>query len=541
MPTSDIIKAKLLFVDDDRTFLDFLHQTFVEFSRNQWEMKCVTDAAQALEFLRHEKVDLATLDLQMPNVDGLQLLRMLKREFPTLQMAFLTGQGDGQSRRIGLEEGAALFLEKPASLAGMENLFATINELARWQQRLGERSVVRRAGLLDLVKMECKSGNSRLLEVVAAEERGQIWIKAGAIIHALAPEKCGQSAFTHLMCLPQAEFHLKPFVEPIESSVNHEWEFLVLEAARVQGQLLKAPKPPPVEPPATIAKPPSRETTPRPAVPATPEKITPIKLSVRLPPPPVHRIAAPVPEVAVVPSAQPPPPPPVAPVFPAVMAAPVTRALAIEPNAPGFHLEEMLVCSERREVYYEWKCTELQKRLSLIEFIAHQARQLGQGLPLGRIDRLELQSIAGRIIVQFQPSRIVFLRSNTRARPPAEVEAQSPKTVLEWFARQSVARGLLACGVALPDQKVLTQSFTKDIALAALNNAWPCLADTFDAATRFQFPAWQLRWIYERAQIYCVRRTDGTSLGLLLQKPPVAVDLAAVEKLFTEFHSLRAD
>ena len=207
MPTSAIIKAKLLFVDDDRTYLDFLQQTFAEFSRNQWEMKCVADAVQALEFLHREPVDLAVLDLHMPNVDGLQLMRLLKREFPALQMAFLTGQSDEQSRRTGLEAGAALFLEKPAGLAGMESLFATINELARWQQRSGERGVVRRTRLLDLVKMECKSGNSRLFEVVAAEERGQIWIKAGAVVHALAPGKRGQPAFFHLLCLPQAELH----------------------------------------------------------------------------------------------------------------------------------------------------------------------------------------------------------------------------------------------------------------------------------------------------------------------------------------------
>src|SRR5262245_7583971 len=113
MRPGDIIKAKVLFVDDDKSFLDFLSNTFLEFSRNQWDMKCVTDAAQALGHLRTQEIDLAVLDLQMPGVDGMQLLRMLKREFPALQIAFLTGQGDEQSRRSGLEEGAALFLEKP--------------------------------------------------------------------------------------------------------------------------------------------------------------------------------------------------------------------------------------------------------------------------------------------------------------------------------------------------------------------------------------------------------------------------------------------
>ena len=384
MATSDIIRAKLLFVDDDRTFLDFLHQTFAEFSHNLWEMKCVTDAAQALECLRREPVDLAMLDLRMPGMDGLQLLRMLKREFPALQVALLTGQADEQSRRSSLEEGAALFLEKPASLAGMESLFATINELARWQQRLGRRGVVRRAGLLDLVKMECQSGNSQLFEVFGAEEHGQIWIKQGAIIHALAPEKCGQSAFVHLICLPQAEFHLKPFVEPVEHSVDREWEFLVLEAAHAQEQMLKAPELPPAvpPPPATPAQPPSapRAVSPArmpPMSPSTTEKSPPIKLRSRPASLPVYRIASPVPEVAVIrnPQApQAPPIPPVAPVFPPVALAPAARALAVEPYTAGLHIEELLICSDRREVYHERHCTEMPKRLSLIEFITHTAR-----------------------------------------------------------------------------------------------------------------------------------------------------------------------
>lgn len=563
MPPSDIIKAKLLFVDDDRTFLDFLHQTFLEFSHNTWEMECVTDAAAALAFLRHDTVDLAVLDLKMPGVNGLQLLRMLKREFPALQMAFLTGQGDEESRRLGLEEGAAMFLEKPASLAGMESLFATINELARWQQRLGERGVLRRAGLLDLVKMECKSGNSRLLEVFGAAERGQIWIQTGAIIHALAPEKRGQSAFTHLVCLPNAEVHLKPFAEPIERSVDREWEFLVLEAARVQEQMLRTAEPataepPPVAPPpaspapAPVAAPPEPSAAPVAPTAPPPAPMVPLRMAPAAPPakkspppplpaapPPIRRVLEPVPEVAVVLPAAPPPLPPAAPVSAPVVEPPVTRALPIEPFATSWQVEEMLVCSERREVYYEWQCVEVQKRLALIDFISHKGRQLGHGLPLGKFDRLELQAAEGRVVMQQRHNRFVLVRTNTCVRPPGP-EVPGERTVQAWLAQQSPVRGVLACGVALPDRRLLTHSFQPELALSTLNVSWPCVPDTFDAATRLQFPAWQLRWIFERAQIYCTRRTDGTSLGLVLARSADAVDLAGVERFFAEFLALRA-
>ncbi|MSU57832.1 MAG: response regulator [Pedosphaera sp.] len=547
MLVSDIIKAKLLFVDDDQSFLDFVKQTFGELSRNQWELTCVTDAAQALAALRREPVDLAMLDLKMPGVDGLQLLRMLKREFPTLQMAFLSGQADEQSRRVGLEEGAALFLEKPASLAGMESLFATINELARWQHRMGGRSVVRRAGLLDIVKMECKSGNSRLFEVFGAEERGQIWIKEGVIVHALAPDKRGQSAFAHLVCLTDAEFHLKPFAEPIERSITREWEFIVLEAARVQEQLLKSPVAPEVEPP-----PVPKVSAPTPSKPAPPA----VETSLRMAPAETRKATAPekpaeefTPGKLPAPPAQPrapeapavsaPAPAPRAQVFPPVAFAPATRLTAVAADPAGLQIEELLVCSDRREVFYEWQCAEMQKRLGLIEFVGTKARQMSQGLPLGKFDRLELQAAAGRIVIQLHSHRNVLVRSNTKSRPTPAADAHATKTIVEWLAQQTPAKGVLACGVILTDRKTLHQSFSADLQLTALNGAWPCVADTFDAATRMQFPAWQLRWIFERAQLYGVRRVDGVSFGLLLSKDAQAVDLAAVEQLFEEFKSLR--
>ena len=193
------------------------------------------------------------------------------------------------------------------------------------------------------------------------------------------------------------------------------------------------------------------------------------------------------------------------------------RALAVEPHTAGLHIEELLICSDRREVYYERHCTEMAKRLSLIEFITHTARQLGHGLPLGKFDRIEMQSATGRATLKSQRNRFVLVRSNTPVLPPAAAEPRAIKTVLEWLAQQSSTRGLLAYGVSLPDRKVLALAFAPDIALTALNTALLGVTDTFDAATRLLFPAWQLRWIYERAQIYCVHRADGANLSLLLK------------------------
>ena len=520
--TSDVAKTRILFVDDDKSFLDLISHAFGDFSKGAWEIDAATNAAQALGILRQHPVDLAVLDLRMPGVDGMQLLGTLSRDFPGLQKVILTGQGDERSRLAGLESGAALFLEKPASFAGMESLFATLNELARWQQKQGGRGVLRRAGLMDIVKMECQSGNSRLFEVFAGGVPGQIYIKQGSIVHAIAEGRRGQSAFIHLVCLPDAEFHLKQFVEPVEHSIDRQWEFLILEAARLQEQMLQA----------------AEEAKAREAAAPPPETVA--------PPPPPKPGAGPVSPVKLPSPAAPqsppvPPPPRAAPIEAApgpVEPAPVAL-LEPETDAAGFRIEEMLVCSEQREVLHEWRCLEPEKRLGFMEFVSIKSRQISQKLPLGRFDRLELQSPTGRMVAHWQGNCGVLIRSNTKVQPAAAARHGSSRPVAEWLNEQVRVRGVLACGVVQAGGKILNQSASRDFSPEVLDHAWRCVGDTYDTALRHHFPAWQLRWIYERAQLYCARRFDGVFLGVFLSKDPLAVDLEGVERLFDEFKSLR--
>jgi CheY-like chemotaxis protein len=234
------IQSKILFVDDDASFLQMIRDVFGGASDGAWEIHTATGGGDALQRLRSRRMDLAVIDVFMPVMDGLQLLRVLNEEFPSLPKVLLTGMPDGNTRAAALEGGAALFLEKPASAAGYQSVFATLNELLRWHQRFSAQGSLRRLDLLDLVKLECKSGNSRRFEVFAGDTRGEIYIKEGAIIHAIMPDRRGQSAFTFLTTTPGAVFYLREYVEPIERSVDRQWEFLVMEAAHVAAQLEEA-------------------------------------------------------------------------------------------------------------------------------------------------------------------------------------------------------------------------------------------------------------------------------------------------------------
>jgi len=131
-------------------------------------------------------------------------------------------------------------------------------------------------GLFDVIQLECLGGNSLVLEIRNHQVAGEIYIESGAIIHASTEKLAGEKAFHQLLSLTDGEFRLIPFRAPPKRTVQRQWESLLAEGARAQGQencpgdddetilvtrklaarnpsLAPPPKPLPVEPPQSKA------------------------------------------------------------------------------------------------------------------------------------------------------------------------------------------------------------------------------------------------------------------------------------------------
>jgi len=111
------MKARLLFVDDDETFRGVLHRELVGFGH---EVESFARAEDALEFLRADRVDVALLDLRMPGMDGLSLLREIAELDSHLPVIILTGHGSFPDAVAAMRAGAFDFLGKPVPLDELE-------------------------------------------------------------------------------------------------------------------------------------------------------------------------------------------------------------------------------------------------------------------------------------------------------------------------------------------------------------------------------------------------------------------------------------
>ncbi len=116
------LPPKVLLVDDEKDFALTLSERLM--SRNVGS-HAVYDGQEALAFLADEKPDVMVLDLKMPGIDGLEVLKQTKDKNPDIEIIILTGHGSEEDRKNCLELGAFAYLQKPTNI---QTLSATIHE-----------------------------------------------------------------------------------------------------------------------------------------------------------------------------------------------------------------------------------------------------------------------------------------------------------------------------------------------------------------------------------------------------------------------------
>jgi CheY-like chemotaxis protein len=225
-------RKRVLFVDDEPAFLETIAAVIESTQGELWEPCFAESAGKALSILQEQPMHLVVIDIEMPVVDGLQFLSLVHRKHPNLSKVVLTGYATEQHRAACLSGGAELFLEKPRTPQDLQSILAALHELARLQPEEGFRGVLRRVGLTDIIQMECLSRHSVVLYVSTQAGHGEIFIKDGSIIHAQAGELTGEPAFNHVLGLKGGEFDLRPYTEPPAQTIEGQWEFLLMEAAR---------------------------------------------------------------------------------------------------------------------------------------------------------------------------------------------------------------------------------------------------------------------------------------------------------------------
>ena len=112
--------SKILLVDDEREFVETLSERL---GMRDMGSAVAYDGESALELIQADEPEVMILDLRMPGIDGIEVLRRVKQTHPEIEVIILTGHGSEADRETCMGLGAFAYLQKPVDI---EKLSATI-------------------------------------------------------------------------------------------------------------------------------------------------------------------------------------------------------------------------------------------------------------------------------------------------------------------------------------------------------------------------------------------------------------------------------
>ena len=121
----------VLVVEDNEDILELMQRLL----NNDYQVSTATNGKEALVMLEHEKIDLIVSDIMMPEIDGVELCRLVKNniEYSHVPIILLTAKTDEKDRADAYESGADAFISKPFNL---NVLHARIRNLLKNRERV---------------------------------------------------------------------------------------------------------------------------------------------------------------------------------------------------------------------------------------------------------------------------------------------------------------------------------------------------------------------------------------------------------------------
>jgi CheY-like chemotaxis protein len=223
-------RSKILILDDEQDLLE-LYQEFLTRLPSQPEIHTAMAGARAIALLESEPFSLLLTDLNMPNMDGFQVLTIVRRKFPSLRTVVMSSVGDEQFRARAYAMGIDLYLEKPKTSQEI-NMFVDCIESLLGREELGGFRGVQSKSLVDLIQLECLSQSSSVLKITNGPMEGKIWVVNGELIDSTIGEIGGEDAFKKILGMKSGNFELLPAEPTRTRTIFNSYQGLLLDTAQ---------------------------------------------------------------------------------------------------------------------------------------------------------------------------------------------------------------------------------------------------------------------------------------------------------------------
>jgi CheY-like chemotaxis protein len=120
--------SKVLLVDDEREFIQTLSERLI---MRDMGPAVAYDGESALKLINEDDPEVMIVDLKMPGIDGLEVLRKVKTSRPEIEVIILTGHGHEADRELCMQLGAFAYLQKPLDINELSETIEKANKKIR--------------------------------------------------------------------------------------------------------------------------------------------------------------------------------------------------------------------------------------------------------------------------------------------------------------------------------------------------------------------------------------------------------------------------
>lgn len=223
-------RSKILLVDDDQDFLEVYWEILKRLPSNP-EVHTASTGARALALLESEPFHLLIVDLNMPKMDGLQVIAIARRKYPKLRIVVWTCIADEQFRARAYGMGVDQYWQKPGAESERAHFLDSVESMLQKDVQGGFRGVQSKS-LVDLIQLECLSQNSTTLRISHGALTGRIWIVGGELIDAETEDLKGEAAFRRILGWRTGNFEMLPGDETRPRGIFSSYQALLLEIAQ---------------------------------------------------------------------------------------------------------------------------------------------------------------------------------------------------------------------------------------------------------------------------------------------------------------------
>jgi len=200
--------ARILIVDDEIKMARLLEITL---KNEGYQVEKAYSSHEALKKIKSKSYDVVVTDLKMPGMDGIELLRIVKKNYPSTQVIMITAFGTIPSAVKAMKEGAFHYLTKPLNLEELKEVLKSALKVKKLEEEnillrqeiLGEGEIIGKSKaikeVMELVRKVAPEDTTVLLQ----GETGTGKELVARAIHKLSPRKNGPYVVVNCAAIPE--------------------------------------------------------------------------------------------------------------------------------------------------------------------------------------------------------------------------------------------------------------------------------------------------------------------------------------------------